>query len=155
MVFGIGEGKIDIVLPKTSYVCGEAIKGKLILTLNQPKKARGLRVELRAEREVYKNIIKKGRVNRVKSIETVYKYVLPIKGEGEFTSGEYDFEIVIPPEASQWISPQSPAINLGPISINIFSPPPLRWYINASLDLPLAFDINKIVMITVSLPKQQ
>jgi len=52
MVFGIGEGNIEIVLPKMNYTYGEKINGKVVLTLNQPKNAKGLRIELRAERSV-------------------------------------------------------------------------------------------------------
>jgi len=148
MVFGIGEGKIEIVLPKLNYTYGEKINGKVVLTLNQPKNAKGLRIELRAERSVWKNKMSGGKSRQVHKIETVYSFVLPLKGEGQFSSGEYNFEIIIPYLGLQ--QEESPAMKIGPFSFVDPNSRPLAWYLIASLDLPLSFDINKKLQISVS-----
>jgi len=150
MVFGIGEGKMEIKLPKTDYVYGESIRGKAVLTLNQPKKARGIRVELKAEHRVWKTRMEKGRTQRYQQIETAYSFVLPLKGEGEFTSSEYDFELIIPKNSLQ--PPSAPTIKLGPITIGPPRDTPLQWFVIASLDLPLSLDIHSMTQIQVSNP---
>ena len=148
MVFGIGEGKMEIVLPKLNYACGEKISGKAVLTLNQPKSAKGLRIELKAERKVWKNRVSGGKSRRVQETETVYSFVLPLKGEGQFSSGEYSFEIVVPDLGPRQQAP--PAIRIGPFSLMGPDAGPLAWYVIASLDLPLSFDISKKLQISVS-----
>jgi len=149
MVFGIGEGKIEITLPKTNYAGGETIKGKLALTLNQPKKAKGIRVELRAERKVWKTRVDSKGSHRYQETETVYSFALPLKGEGEFTNSEYDFELVVP---KLDMPAQQNAFTIAGIQINIGGggAGPICWFVIASLDLPLSFDISKKVGISVS-----
>ena len=153
MVFGIGEGKIEIVLPKTSYVEGEIIKGKLVLTLNQPKKAKELRVELKAERKVWKTRVDSKGSHRYQKTEVLYGFVLPLKGEGEFTSSEYDFELTVP---NLGMPVQQNTIAIAGLSIGIGGGEgPVQWFVSSSLDLPLSFDISKRVQIQVSPAVQQ
>jgi len=84
----------------------------------------------------------------VHKIETVYSFVLPLKGEGQFSSGEYNFEITVPDLGLQ--QEESPAMKIGPFSFVDPNSRPLAWYLIASLDLPLSFDINKKLQISVS-----
>lgn len=95
MVLGIGEGSIDIVVDRTSFHRGEAVRGKVVLKLGQPKKARGLRVSLIAERDVWRND-RHGR--NVKQVETVFSNPARLDGEKEYAAGEasYDFELAVP-----------------------------------------------------------
>ena len=150
MVLGIGEGKIEIVLPKLVYSYGERIKGKAVLALNQPKNAKGLKIELKAERKVWSTRRSSGKTSRAQHTETVYSFVLPLKGEGQFSSGEYDFEVAIPEFEGQQRAQSPLKISLGPFSAGGSDASPLAWYIIASLDLPLSFDINKKIQISVS-----
>jgi len=148
MVFGIGEGRIEIVLPKTNYVGGETIKGKLVLTLNQPKKAKGLRVELVArQKQIQRSRSAKG--GTVVTEVDVYRFPSQLKGEGEFTSSEYEFELKVPDMPSAVPNPKLELIP-GVLSISAPSGYPMMWYVTASLDLPMSLDISKKVQISVS-----
>jgi len=125
MVLGIKEGSVEIVLPKRDYSSGERIKGRLVLTLDSPKKARGLRVELKAEQ--------KGAAAPKGTVvvpNVVFDLVSEVKGEGTFNSSKYDFELQIPKSAQDAVKDK--ATGTGPV----------RWYVTASLDIPLAFDIK-------------
>jgi hypothetical protein len=152
MVFGIGEGKIEIILPKTNYSGGETIKGKLVLTLNQPKKAKGLRVELVA-RQKQKQRSHSAKGGDIITEVDVFRFPSQLKGEGDFSSSEYEFELKVPdvPGASP-----APKLELIPGVLSIGAPSgyPMMWRVTASLDLPMSLDITKTVPITVS-PKTQ
>ena len=148
MVFGIGEGKIEIVLPKTNYVGGETIKGKLALTLNQPKKAKGLRVELVA-RQKQRSRSHSTKGGTIITEVDVFRLPLQLKGEGEFTSSEYEFELKVPDVPSAAPTPRLELIP-GVLSIGAPSAYPVMWYVTASLDLPMSLDITKKVPISVS-----
>ena len=144
MVLGIGEGSIEIQLPKLNYVQGEVIKGKVILKLNAPKRARELRVELIAEQIQSVNSPR----GRRKDTRRVYTYKNTLKGEGEYISSEYDFELTIPKfGGTQELEGIAKTI------VSAFSAlgggTSLHWYIVATLDLPLSFDITKRVTISV------
>jgi sporulation-control protein spo0M len=161
MVFGIGEGKIDIVLEKLDYSPGEMLMGTLKLQLNSPKKARNLRVRFWGERNVKKSRRSApGTANMgpsssgrqlVDANEIVYEFTVTLDGEKEYTSGEYPFQIKMPdipgktPESLGGATEMAAGIaqTLG------LTPSPVRWYIQASLDLPMSLDINKKVQITL------
>jgi sporulation-control protein spo0M len=127
MVFGLGEGKVDLILEKHSFTPGDVIKGKVVLELNQPKKAKELRVVLLAERVVYRS----GK----RRTQTVHRAPVVLDREKEYTSGEYNFEITLP----QKKEPEAPGGLLGDVvkAASMFvGPSPLRWYVSAELDIP-------------------
>jgi hypothetical protein len=134
MVFGIGEGKIDIVLGKNSFHPGDTIKGKLILELNSPKKAKELRVSIVGERKVYRRGKRK--------TETVYRAPVVLGREKEYKSGEYDFEIAVP-DMKHGQAPDGIAGELVKAASFIGGPTPVRWYLDAALDIPMSMDISK------------
>jgi hypothetical protein len=93
MVFGIGEGRMDIVLDKINYSLGDTVKGTIKLELKSPKKARALRLDLWGEREgAYKKVGK----NTTRQKEIVHKFTLNLDGEKEYKGQEYPFEIALP-----------------------------------------------------------
>ncbi len=145
MVFGIGEGSIDIVVGKTAFQRGEAITGKVILNLNQPKKARGLRIALIAERETWR---RDSRGRRTRHTETVFSSPLRLGEEKEYPAGQstYEFSIEVP----DLPMPTGTNVDLGPLSFTIGGPPPIKWRLESSLDLQMSFDINKKLPITIS-----
>ncbi len=146
MVFGFGEGKVDIVLDKTNFKKGETIKGKVVLELNKPKKAKELRVKLFAEREVWRTI--KGR--RTKKKEVMFSYPMKLDGEKEYTSKTYDFEIMIPKTQEGEVPEGAAGEALKAVAFLAGTPSAPRWYLEASLDMPMSFDIKKKVQINVA-----
>jgi len=146
MVFGFGEGKVDIILEKNNFNKGEKIKGKVVLELNKPKKAKELRIKLFAERETWRTD-SKGR--RVKRKDTVYSFPLKLDGEKEYTSKTYDFEITVP-EMKEGELPEGAAGDaLKAVAFLAGTPSAPRWYLEASLDIPMSMDIKKKVQINV------
>ncbi len=144
MVLGIGEGSVDIVVGKTAFQRGETIAGKVILTLNQPKKARGLRVALIAEREIWRH---DAHGRRTRHTETVFSSPLRLGEEKEYPAGQsvYEFSIAVP----DLPLPTGTTVGLGPLSFTLGGPPPLKWRLESSLDLSMSFDINRKLPITV------
>lgn len=139
MVLGIGEGRVDLVLDKTSYRPGEAIKGRISLFLNQPEQARALRVEFYGEIEKYNGTSR--------SIQKICQAQKDVSGEKSYASGEaYDFEIAVPLDAVQ---PQKSGIIMSLFSI--FTPIP-KWYVQACLDMPMKLDMNRKVRIQILPP---
>lgn len=132
MVLGIKEGSMEIILPKRNYSSGETVKGQLVLKLDQPKSARGLRVELRAEQK--SAMVPKGTAI---APNVVYNTVVQVKEEGSFTNSKYNFELPLPKSAQEAVKEKATGTD------------PVRWYVTASLDIPLAFDITDRKEITI------
>ncbi len=135
MVFGIGEGKLDLTLDKISYCPGQTIKGRLILMLKEPEQARELRVRFY------------GLVRRRKHYAKVFLVEQKLGPERTYHSGEgFDFSLAIDPEA---LPPKVEGI-FGSAAEFIYSINPTRFFVEATLDMPMKFDINnkKQVQIT-------
>lgn len=142
MVFGFGEGSIDVKLEKLSFSAGETILGKVFLKVDKPKKARGVRVEFFGERTVGH-----GKNRRT---ERVYSFSLNLSGEREYLGAfEYPFEIKIPSDVgSKQLSNDllGTAANLASVFGGVS---PTRWFVSASLDVPMGMDISKKIQISV------
>ena len=155
MVFGIGEGKVDIVLEKLNYSPGETIKGTVKLQLNSPKKAKELRVRFWGERNVrttsrtFDSASHKSVERPTTRKDIVYEFKLTLDGEKEYTGGEYQFEIAVPKIPEPPKLEGTAAMLVGIAESLGAAPSPVRWYMNAILDLPMSFDINKTVQINV------
>jgi hypothetical protein len=143
MVFGIGEGSIDIAVERVTFSHGETIKGKVVLSLSKPKKAKGLRIRLVADREEA-GYDSKGRERR--QIVVIYSKEDMLGQEQEYAAGktEYPFEFLVP----DLELPKPNELRIGPLSLQAGSSP-LRWRLDASLDLPMALDINRKIGINV------
>jgi len=143
MVLGIGEGKIEIVTEKQSYSAGERIKGKVRLTLSQPKKAKELRIRFYGERKV-RSVAVGSRSGTSTRVEQVYPQEVSLGGEKEYPSGvtEYDFEFLLPTPQRTAAQGDNPIAGI----IGMLAGDPwanVRWFLDASLALPMAFDINR------------
>jgi uncharacterized protein (DUF2384 family) len=163
MVFGIGEGKIDIILDRTSYSLGDTINGKAVLTLNSPKKAKELRLRFWEERTVRRNVTSHGAqgtsTRSANANEMIYEMKLTLEGEKEYTGGEYQFQVKIPglqeKQPNDLVGGNAEGVKTAIETVaNIaqefgVAPAPVRWYIQVSLDLPMSLDINKKVQINV------
>ncbi len=155
MVFGIGEGRMDVTLDKVNYSPGDKIKGTVKLQLNSPKKARELGVRFWGERSVrtksqtFDSASHKSVERPTSRKDIVYEFKLTLGGEKEYTSGEYQFEITVPkmPEPPKL---EGLAADIVGIAEGLgAAPSQVRWYVSATLNLPISLDINKTVQLSV------
>lgn len=134
MVLGIGEGKITVALEKIILSPNEPIRGKAILQLNSPKKARALRLDIYT-------IEKQGKHRR-----QLVLFTKELSGERAYGSGEsYEFEALAPSSSSIQLPPQFGAM-AGIISA--FIPKP-RYFVKVSLDTQMEFDISGQIEIQI------
>jgi len=132
MVLGAGEGSVDIIMPKDVYSFGETIKGKVVLKLNQPKNAKGFRIELFARRT-------EGSGKHKRTITVLYQK-LDLKGQGEIGDSEYEFEFAVP--NNEIVNPPPlPKVTIGPFTFAQYQSP-IQWHIAVTLDLPMSLDVN-------------
>ncbi|MEM4366701.1 MAG: hypothetical protein QW035_01045 [Candidatus Anstonellales archaeon] len=140
------KGKIELVLDKSSYKPGEEIKGILKLYLENPVKARALRVAFYGVKEEYyvkDNFMSTSRYpEKRKRKMKVAEAIVFLDGEKEYTSNDYPFVIKIPPEAATHLA-ELVSVSLGPLSFQYLKGGgSLRFFLDASLDIPLTFDLN-------------
>ncbi len=143
MIFGIGRGKMDIRIVKREFRPGEAIDGTLWLELKEPVQARGVSVALVGERKV-----RQGKETRT---ERVFEFAQPLDGERVYNPGgsEFRFAITIP-ESVREQRPQSEGMaGLAKMMLSLFSPNPIKWYVDAKLDVPKSVDVSKRVQISI------
>jgi hypothetical protein len=136
MVLGLFEGSMELRLSGNTFASGQKIPGTVSLKLNQPKKARELRLEFYGEIRHHS-----GKHTR---IERVFQVRQQLSGERTYnTSENFSFEIQVPNVATV----QAPGI-LGTL-MGMFTPRP-TFYVHASLDAPNELDINKRVMVNIT-----
>jgi hypothetical protein len=148
MVLGIGDGKIEITTEKQSYAAGEKLKGKVTLTLNQPKKAKELRILFYGERKARGSTRYRAVSHEKGSVERVYPLDMRLAGEQEYPAGtsEYEFEFTLP--SPQRFTPPADNPLAGVFGMLIGDPwANVKWYLDASLNLSMAFDINNKVQV--------
>jgi hypothetical protein len=150
MVFGIGEGKIGVTLDKGAYKPGEKITGSVKLTLNSPKKAKGIRAVFYGEKQETRYSRGKKTTHTVR----IYERSVTMGGDKEYPAGSstYNFEITVPDIERPIEGGSSQGIIGGIISFaqKVIDPVlALPWYVDVSLDLPLSFDISKKIRITL------
>jgi len=155
MVFGIGEGKVIITLPKSIYAPGETIRGKARLELNAPKQARALRLELyREEQRQASHMGAGGVTHHSSSTQKIVEFSKPLAGEKLYTSGEeYEFELVAPVGTAALNLPASPITGIVSALATYALPVP-RYYVAVVLDLPMSKDISGRAQIQVQAPIQ-
>ena len=158
MIFGLGAGKIDIILEKFSFSPGETIKGKVSFELKKPTLAKKLRVTLDG---IKISTYPVQRPNRPSSTETrrnfIHHFELPLDGEKEYSKGEHPFEIKIPDNIGVSSLPKEATSGvLGALlktveTLSRMSPTSsiIEWYLEAALELSGAFDVKKKVEISV------
>lgn len=151
MVFGFGnKGKIDIQLDKLNYKYGETIKGKVILELEKPVKARELRITFIGEKEEKRWVRSGGHRHRKTERTIIHNFKLVLDGEKEYSDKkEYPFEIRIPEK------PKEEKIEgfLGTVIkvLNTLNQrqTKIEWHLTATLDIPMGIDINKKINVNV------
>ena len=142
-MFGLGKGKIDLILEKTSFAHGEVINGKINMTLKKPINAKGVIVTLFAERT-------KRDSDGDTHVQRVFDFSLPVDIEKlyEATPTSYDFKIQVPAENKvQMEGKIGTALKAFSAIGNMMSP--TKWYIEAKLDIPKGLDVRKKQQISV------
>jgi len=153
MVFGFGK-KFELELEKQNFAPGDSIKGKVWFDLKKPIKARQLKVLLIAEKVVIKTKMDSWGSHTgfrtVKEKANLYHFELKLDGEKEYSKGEYAFELKIPKGISLEALPQGTIGNvLSAIENLSVRGKRIDWFVQATLDVPMGFDVSKKVQITV------
>ena len=148
MVFGIGEGKLELALNGSAFSPGQAIAGKITLSLNQPQQARELRVTFYGEIRMNRSPTGFSQSSQSR-IKRIFEVKQQLSGERAYNAGEtFDFSLAIPQ-----ISSNSPVPEGAPQIVNrlfdMFAPKP-NWFVEATLDMPNKFDIGKKIQIQLT-----
>jgi hypothetical protein len=153
-MFSFSKGKMEIIIPKTSFAFDEPIEGRVSLELNKPYKAKGVSVWLVGQRKVRdtRRVMRNGKWINESYTKTVgvFSRSLDLDGEKEYPGNqklEYPFKFVVPEPGE----PQKMDFGDGTIG-NILNtmqtfapkPSPVEWSISAKLDVS-GFDVNKSV----------
>ncbi|MFA5077743.1 MAG: hypothetical protein WC488_04935 [Candidatus Micrarchaeia archaeon] len=145
MVLGVGEGSVEIVTGKKSWLNGEAISGKVALKLGAPVKSRGLRILFYGE--------KKSHLGKTPKIERIHKQIVVLDGAKTYLKGRknYAFLIQLPVLAKPRPIEGTDIIpSVVRFSGGKFDPyANVKWYLDASLDIPVSLDLNKKIQITI------
>ena len=127
MVLGIGEGKLELSVNGTTFSPGQQIAGAIRLTMDESRQARGLRVEFYGLQKQGKHTV---RICEVRQ---------DLGGEREYRMGEqFNFSLTVPADT---IPPKIDGF-VGSIVAFLYNLSPPRWFIDASLDIPMKFDMN-------------
>ncbi len=154
MVFGFGEGSIDLMLDKTNFSYGETISGKLNLKLKKEKQARNLRVRLQAELRQSSGgpaLISTGQ-KRSAEKNTLYQTETILDGEKLYAppGKEYQFKIQVPAKNAMPPMPQGNLGKaLGAVGMLAGVHTSLKWHVIASLDIPGGRDVSKKIQVSV------
>jgi hypothetical protein len=144
-----GKGKIEIQIPKFNFSPGETIEGTVVLALNKPIKARGLKIRFFGERVSSRYTPQKGTQSHD---NIIFDFTRPLDGEKEYISGTYRFQIKIPVDILPKQDGGSGVLNNLIKSAQILSGASSRtsWYILAFLDIPMAFDVSKKIQVNIA-----
>ncbi|MFH1431647.1 MAG: hypothetical protein ABIG84_00315 [archaeon] len=146
MLFGFLSGKIDLVLPKSTFSPGETIKGTVHLRLKKPVKARKLEVSLICEEITTRRTENpQGSPGTRKSTERLCDITLPLDSEKEYTEKVYDFEITVPPDALKGQKAPDNVMGgvIGVMDMVSGTRRKTRWFVKANLDVPYSTDISR------------
>jgi len=159
-MFGfLSKGKMEILLPRTSYAYNEVIEGKVSMELDNPQKAKGVSIELLGERKrrETRHVTRGGKrvTEHVTHTDVVFSRSLILDVEKEYPGKqiiEYPFQFVVPDPGK----PQQPNFGEGTIGnilkvMQEYAPPPspIEWFIKAKLDKS-GFDVNKSIRLYIS-----
>lgn len=131
------KGNIEFDMPQETFARHEFIRGRVILSLKKPIKARGFYINL-----VGMELVRDG---EDETWNTFFHNTIHHSGDGLFSSGEYEFEIEVPNEAMHGMSlrPRKPEGALKEILIATAPRRQIEWHIIARLDIPMGLDISE------------
>lgn len=164
----LDKGKMELQLEKLSFSFGDTIKGKVKMQLKKPVKARGVNVSLYAIQRTTRGTgpgitfgsgmsfgsgsgFGNSRGSRTEELR-IFDFKLPLDGEKEYgiQPYEYDFEIKIPLMNQAAVPPQGIIGDVAKVMSLLSSRASVvSWYIDASLDIPMGFDVSKKVQLNI------
>lgn len=137
------KGSMELDIPQNTFALHEFIKGKIILRLKKPIKARGLFISLEGKEMV----VTDGLMDEdpVKEWQIFCDIIVPLGGHMFYSSGEYEFKIDIPNEASHGLSKSRGGAGkiLKTVGGFVGAPGIIEWHIFARLDIPMGIDLSK------------
>ena len=138
MVFGLFEnnGSLGLRVDGASFLPGQKITGTVVLNITKPMQARALRVAFY------------GTVPHSKhSVQRILQVTQLLSGEKPYSPGEsYRFELPVPLP----IEFQMPEGGVWDVMVGMMAQVrPRGWYVHATLDIPKAADLNKVVQIAI------
>jgi hypothetical protein len=149
-MFGFGKKQIEIVLEKLNFSHGDIIKGKVILDLKNPTRAKALKVGIVGERTTTTTSTINGRPTTSTSNVKVFSFDMQLDGEKDYFQGEYIFELKVPGNITQPSTPQGVAGDvIKAIQILSARESDVRWYVTAKLDIPMRLDVDTRVKINI------
>lgn len=158
-MFGIGAGKIELKIQKTTFNPGEEITGTLFLTVKNPIKARGLFIKIFAEQNVREMHEIQGKMKPTDTTRKLYEFQAELDKEREYPKTNepvaYPFTLAVPQNAPSAHVPKKPdeTIDLlvGALSFvtGTGALGPVKWYLEGYLDLPMAFDVSAKVQLDI------
>ncbi len=159
MIFGLGAGKIEISLEKYIFSPGEIIKGKVSFELKKPTLAKKLKIILAGVKITKsQHHDSRGASSTQTESDFIHHFEMPLDGEKEYSKGEYQFEIKVPDNILGAAS--IPGGGQGGILGAVLKTAEvlgkmsgatsrIDWYLEASLEIPGAFDVKKKVEISI------
>jgi len=138
MVFGLFEnnGSLDLRVDGASFAPGQKITGTVVLKLAKTMQARGLRM-------AFYGTVPHSR----HSVRRILQVTQLLSGEKPYSPGEaYTFELPVP-QPIEYQLPEGGAWDL--VAGMAVQPRPRGWYVQATLDIPKAADLNSVVQIAV------
>jgi len=151
-MFGFGKaGDMQVILEKVHFGPGEMIKGKAILNLKKPQKAKQVRVVFKGEAKVRQTQFSSSGTRSSSEVRELHRFEMTVDGEKEYQPGtkEYPFEIKVPDPIPS-IKPEGNLGNaisvLNTLSGKTYS---VSWFVDASLDISGGRDISKKVQVNV------
>ena len=148
----MSKGKIEVIIPKFNFSPGETVNGEVILKLDAPLKARGLKIAILGKRISKPMSINPGKMSSRTTSSTIFDFTEQLDGEKEYNSSElrYPFSIKIPegiysvPEPSGVVGTM---LAMGKALSQYNSR--VEWNLIANLDVPWGFDISTKIQISV------
>ncbi len=137
------KGNMELDIPQNTFALHEYIKGKVILRLKKPITARGLSVRLEGREMVVSEDFHDEEPRREWQI--FCDVTVPLGGHMVYSSGEYEFKIDIPNEASHGLRKTRGKAGklLKTMGGFVGTPGIIEWHIHARLDIPMGIDLVK------------
>ncbi|MBT4869991.1 MAG: hypothetical protein HON47_00255 [Candidatus Diapherotrites archaeon] len=146
-MFGMGKGKMNLILDKMNYAHGETINGKVNMTLKKPVAAKGVIATIFAETTQTKFTGN----GMQKQTMKIFDFSIPLDGEREYSSAPYNYEFQITiPQKEEIKAPEG--IIGGVAQAAKFLSQGMKntkWFVEVKLDVPKGFDLRKKQQINV------
>ena len=152
--FGISKGNLELEFPKSHYYLGTEVLGRLTFRLKNPSEARVLWAEIRATQRITEakpmRVRSEGKwereIRKTSTNHTLYKYRVDLDGHHLYDEGEFSFSLPLP-EKLEGNHPkgdlgQTAELLQGVMTGIPVSRGPIRWFVEAKLEIPWGIGIS-------------